>query len=245
MSDLHLEFANMPVPDVAGDVLVLAGDIHIGDNAIAWIAECAHVFKDVIYILGNHEYYGQSYWKLPSRIRDNIAGKGGLFDPLHNVHFLDNESVIIDGVKFIGSTLWSRGEYLLQYHMNDFKKITYKYPHGYGKLSVDEAYKIHQISKVWIKNAIDPKLKNVVITHHAPSFEMINQIRYGNGWMNTGYATEILPEFDSENIALWISGHTHAAYDKVISDIHSVSNCRGYYPDYLTENFNPCAVVEI
>ena len=74
MSDLHLEFADMPIPDVAGDVLVLAGDIHVGANAIPWIEQCAHVFKDVIYVLGNHEYYGQKMWKLPDAIQASLAG---------------------------------------------------------------------------------------------------------------------------------------------------------------------------
>jgi len=249
MSDLHLEFAKMPVPDVAGDVLVLAGDIHVGANAIPWIEQCALAFKDVIYILGNHEYYGQDMWKLPGKIQDSINGKGGLFDPLHNVHFLNNDSIVINGVKFIGSTLWSDGNPMLQYKMNDFSKINYKYTgsHGalYGKLSVEEAANIHQISKQLIKNAIDPKLKNVVITHHAPSFEMINMIKYGDSFTNTGFATEILGEFDPKHISVWISGHTHWATSKVINGIPSVSNCRGYVPYEPVENFNPCATVEI
>ena len=134
MSDLHLEFATMPVPEVLGDVLVLAGDIHLGANALPWIEQCAKEFKDVIYILGNHEYYGQKMWKLPNNITASLAGYSmddpkwpdaetlpkptKLFEPLTNVHFLDNECIEIDGVNFIGTTLWSIAAPILNYCMN-------------------------------------------------------------------------------------------------------------------------------
>ena len=264
MSDLHLEFGDMPVPDVVGDVLVLAGDIHIGANAIPWIEQCSQKFEHVIYILGNHEYYGQKMWKLPDKIRSSIAGYSmedpkwpgaetlpkltKLFDPLTNVYFLDNECVEIDGVNFIGSTLWSIAAPILNYRMNDFMKITYKFPgERYGKFSTQEARALHSKAKRFIQDSIKKDMKNVVITHHAPSFAMINQLRYSDQEMNSGYATEILPEFEYENydVDLWISGHTHHAIEKVINGIHSVSNCRGYVPYEPVENFNPCAMVEI
>lgn len=264
-SDLHLEFANMPVPDVAGDVLVLAGDIHLGVNAIPWIEQCSHVFDHVIYILGNHEYYGQKMWKLPDQIRGSLAGYSmddlkfpdavtrpkleKIFEPLKNVYFLDNTSVKIKDVHFHGSTLWSKPHYLLEYMMNDFKKITFKYPTGgYGKFSTQQAENKWNTAKHWLHTNIVPGQKNVIITHHAPSFEMIGD-RYKNSsdaaTMNTGYATEILQEFDPADISLWISGHTHAVMDKVVSGIHTVSNCRGYVPYQVNPDFNPMAVVDV
>jgi len=247
MSDLHLEFANMSVPDQLGDVLVLAGDIHVGENAIPWIEQCAKVFPHVIYILGNHEYYGKKLWKLPGEIRESIAGKGGIFSPLTNVYFLDNSTVKIDDVYFHGSTLWSKAHYILEWRMNDFRRITYKSPGGhYGRFTPLAATNLHFTAKNFLKDAVVPGAKNVIVTHHAPSFDMINLARYGDdAELNTGYATEILSEFNSDDINLWISGHTHHATDIIKDGIRSVSNCRGYYPSYLTEGFNPCAYVEV
>ena len=245
MSDLHLEFAPMPVPPVLGDVLVLAGDIHLGVNAIPWIEQCAQKFEHVIYILGNHEYYGQMMWKLPDKIRRSLAGYSmddpafpaavtplklnKLFDPITNVYFLDNESVTLDGVHFHGSTMWMKGHPSLKYRMNDFKKITCKYIYNqYGKFSVDKAAELHLKAKDFLHSAIVPGETNVVITHHAPSQEMVNLIRYRDDEMNSGYFAEVIHEFSPDDVKLWISGHTHAASDKVLSGIHSVSNCRGY-----------------
>ena len=60
MSDLHLEFRDNHgfIPDdVGADVLVLAGDIHLGTGALEWLHEFAHRYQDIIYFPGNHEYY--------------------------------------------------------------------------------------------------------------------------------------------------------------------------------------------
>ena len=255
MSDLHLEFADMPVPHVMGDVLVLAGDIHLGVNAVAWIEQCAQKFDHVIYILGNHEYYGNKTWKLPDQVRNSIAGYSGgddssefnkTFDALKNVYFLENETVKIDDVYFHGTTMWMNGHPSLEYRMNDFVKIKHKYPTGgYGKFSAAECALKFFENKMWLEKAIVPGEKNVVITHFAPSFEMINMFRYKDDMMNSYYATEILQDFDPYDINLWISGHTHSVYDKVISGIHSVSNCRGYKGHEIVEGFNPIAMVEV
>lgn len=257
MSDLHLEFASMPVPSPQADVLVLAGDIHTGVNAIAWIEQCSHVFKHVIYVLGNHEYYGQKTWKLPTLIQNSLSGYAmddmyklqKLFDPIINVYLLDNSSVILDGVHFHGSTLWSMAQPELMYKMNDFSKITHKYAgNRYGRFSPEAAQVLHMKAKNWLHKAIVPGEKNVVITHFAPTYEMISS-RYKNesdsDVVNTGYATEIIHEFNPTDIPVWISGHTHGVVDKVVAGIHTVSNCRGYVPYEANPYFNPNAMVEI
>lgn len=254
MSDLHLEFGEMPVPPVLGDVLVLAGDIHVGVDAMPWIEQCAQKFEHVIYLLGNHEYYGQKMWKLPDAIRSSLAGYSvdksykleKLFDPITNVHFLDNNVVKIGDVHFIGSTLWSSPDPELQYIMSDFSKIKCMYgDNQYGKFSTDKATELFKENVQFLQDNIMPGEKNVVITHHAPSTQMINTERYGENSTNTGYATDILGFFEPEDIKLWISGHTHGAYSKVIEGIHSVSNCRGYVNYEEVEGFNPEAMVEV
>jgi predicted phosphodiesterase len=256
MSDLHLEFADMPVPEVLGDVLVLAGDIHVGTNAIPWIEQCAMKFDHVIYLLGNHEYYGQKFWKLPGEIQDSLDGNSAyvngseeksikIFDAITNVHLLDNASIKIEDVHFHGSTLWSDAHPMTQFQINDFTRIKYKYANGYGKFSAEECTLLHLAAKKWLHDAILPGEKNVVLTHFAPSFQMINQMRYTDGDLNTYWATEIIEEFAGNDIKVWISGHTHSAYDKVIAGIHSVSNCRGYIPHEPVDNFNPVAIVEV
>lgn len=57
LSDLHLENEGFTIPETNADVIVLAGDIHEGTRAIPWIKE--QTDKPVIYVAGNHEYYGE------------------------------------------------------------------------------------------------------------------------------------------------------------------------------------------
>ena len=89
MSDLHLEFGEMPVPEKLGDILVLAGDIHVGTKAAPFINECAERFNEVLYLYGNHEFYDHDLLavqhQMPLLVQDNVT-------------ILDNHSTIINGI---------------------------------------------------------------------------------------------------------------------------------------------------
>ena len=128
-SDIHLELpgATFVVPELPDDketVLVLAGDIDTGHNATDFIKPLLRQFRAVIYVLGNHEFYGnrvdkvQRRWKATNEYHDNL-------------HVLDDAVVVIDDVRFIGSTLWTdmdRGNPLAemdaQQYLNDYRRIT-------------------------------------------------------------------------------------------------------------------------
>jgi predicted phosphodiesterase len=254
MSDLHLEFyhGNLPpIPEKVGDVLVLAGDIHLGDNAIPWMEQCCEKFDKVFYILGNHEFYGNKTWKLPNRIRDSINGldKEGhkLFDPIKNLHFLDNDTYKYKGVNFIGTTLWSNADPMLAYVMSDFKKITHKYAGNYGKFTPGAAAELFMKNMNFLLDSITVDSKNVVITHHAPSMASSATERYAHepDYVHTGYATDILEHFDAKDISVWIHGHTHQCADYVENGIHVVANTFGYVNYEEAPGFSWTKCVEV
>ena len=60
LSDLHLEFGPFTVEKIDRDLLILAGDIHVGEKAIDFIEKQLEI-SPVIYILGNHEFYNNEY----------------------------------------------------------------------------------------------------------------------------------------------------------------------------------------
>ncbi|MDN3686052.1 metallophosphoesterase family protein [Vibrio sinaloensis] len=94
LSDLHLEVAPMTLPVSDADVVILAGDIHSnGRKAIDWASEFP---QDVIYVLGNHEFL--HWWnncRTTSRTEKNYARKYA------NVHLLDDECIVVNGVAFL------------------------------------------------------------------------------------------------------------------------------------------------
>jgi len=107
------------------DVIVLAADIANGTDGVAWAQESYGMWKPIIYICGNHEFYGNDI-----SVTKEIAAAAA--DT--NIHFLDNGSIVIDGVRFIGSTLWAnfnnwsnlRAINFLHSKMNDYKNISAK-----------------------------------------------------------------------------------------------------------------------
>lgn len=98
LSDLHLEFAPFVPPSTDADVVVLAGDIHIRTHGVEW-AKRTFPDKRVVYVAGNHEYYGKAIPHLTDKLRACAAGS--------NVSVLDEETVTIDGVRFVGATMWT------------------------------------------------------------------------------------------------------------------------------------------
>ena len=97
LSDLHFEFAPFELPATDADVVVLAGDIDVGRRGLE-VARAAGG-RPVVYVAGNHEYYGHS---IPGLTGELVAATRGA-----GIHVLENEAVVIGGVRFLGCTLWT------------------------------------------------------------------------------------------------------------------------------------------
>src|SRR5262245_57469316 len=98
LGDLHLEFAPFVPPATDAEVVVLCGDINLGTKGLAWAKE-TWPDRPVIYIAGNHEYYRHVLPVLNHQLQEESQGS--------NVHFLENEELILGGVRFLGCVLWS------------------------------------------------------------------------------------------------------------------------------------------
>ena len=96
LSALHLTVAGMPVPQVACDVVILAGDVARPQQAMAWAKQFTVL---VIYVPGNHEYYGGSLSGTLSTLRELARGS--------QVHVLERDELRLGGVRFLGCTLWT------------------------------------------------------------------------------------------------------------------------------------------
>src|SRR5439155_12653591 len=98
LSDLHLEFGITSIPDTDADVVVLAGDIHLGREGGMW-ARRHFPDKPVVYVLGNHEFYRHSIPALTEALKRETDGS--------HIHLLENKAVELDGFTFLGCTLWT------------------------------------------------------------------------------------------------------------------------------------------
>jgi Icc-related predicted phosphoesterase len=227
LSDLHVEFGPFQPRTVEADVIVLAGDVHAGANGIRWIFQHFPT-RPVIYVLGNHEFYAENIPILTSEIKDLAKGS--------NVHVLENDRIEIDGVVFLGATLWTDfglygdvvlAEAVAAAAMMDFQKI--RVTHDYRRFRPADARRVHAQSASWLTKQIEDVRgrRFVVVTHHAPSPRSISE-RYRNDPLNPAFASNLEPLIQNSGAALWIHGHIHQHADYAIGSTRVIANPRGY-----------------
>lgn len=244
LSDLHLEFSTFEPFKTDADVVVLAGDIGKKSNGIIWARE-AFPDKEIIYIPGNHEYYGAQRGDTLTQMR--------LAAHHCNVHLLDNNELIIGGVRFLGATLWtdfslfgSDKKESAMIHgsegLNDFRLIH----EGVMLLTPARSIELHEQSLAWLtaKLATPFDGKTVVVTHHLPSPQSV-VARYKQEWLSACFASDLDHLFGKMD--LWVHGHTHDNLDYQSAGTRVICNPRGYVTYRGQENFhfNPKLIIEV
>ncbi len=237
LSDLHLEFSNYTTDfEVSGDVLVLAGDI-TGKNRVGWINETAERFNHVIFVAGNHEFYGKNM---------DIVVKHLHNDTVDNVHFLDNESVTLDGVTFHCTTLWTdfnKQDSLTMHQahglMNDYKRIRDR---NYSKLRPETVLREHLIAKLFLLDNI--KQGDVVVSHHGPTSSSIHDFYKGDR-MNGCYVSDLSELILDTKPSCWIHGHVHNSFDYMVGDTRVLCNPRGYVGHEENPDFDHNAYIDL
>ncbi len=244
LSDLHLERGIEEVPVVEADVVVLAGDIATGVNGVEWARDWAGQ-RPVIYVAGNHEFYGHS---LPGLIGDLHRAAAG-----SPVHVLENREVALGGVRFLGCTLWSDFDFdgrerresamrLCERTVSDYYVIRrdHQLP-----VSAEDTRALHLASRAWLTDRLahEHDGPTVVVTHHAPyiSWRPPEQaLRLLAG----AFVSDLSEVMASHHVDLWIYGHTHRQADLNFAGTRILSNPRGY-PNEPVADFNPRLVVHV
>lgn len=177
LSDLHLEFSTLDIDTTGVDVIVLAGDIHLGKRGMPWI-EAQSRGLPVIYVPGNHEFYKGEHSRVLRDLRAACAATS-------NVHLLDIDKITIGNVEFLGATLWTdfalygsteqdvrAAESYATRGMTDFTgAIRFETRGLFRKLQPRDTRQMHIAARQWLSNelTVPSQRKRVVVTHHAPS----------------------------------------------------------------------------
>jgi predicted phosphodiesterase len=237
MSDIHLEFnkANIlkkPYFKPMASVLIVAGDVgyptsHIFDDFFKF---ASNNWENVIYVSGNHEYYNVNSSSNPHNKNtiDQMIKK--IIDKYSNVHWLDNSSIIIDNIEYIGSTLWSHP--IKEDGLNDFMAIY----HNDRPLSRDimrlwNGEAIRAITKLIDTNNNNDVTHKCVVTHFMPmqNKDIPNSI-YGCDPILDSYFGNKLYEL-IKKVDVWISGHTHQPFQFTPDGTQTLCLCHPYgYP---------------
>jgi predicted phosphodiesterase len=252
LSDLHLERHEFTAPDVDADVVVLAGDIARGTRGVEWARSWAQG-RPVLFVAGNHEFYGHATPGLIEDLRDSAKGS--------TIRVLENDDTIIDGVRFLGCTLWTdfgvdgeagRAETmrLCGRVINDYGQITFG-PGGRAltrsnrALTPSDTRDLHLASRSWLATRLaEPHHgRTVVITHHAPLIRKrpsVPMLRALAG----AFASDLTDLMGGDRVALWIFGHTHRVASLDLRGTRVISNPRGY-PRQPVAGFDPACVIDL
>lgn len=253
-SDLHLEFGALTLENPGDvDVLILSGDILVENDLDEYVQEqidsgfarnrstmyhrffqkCSEEFKHVIYVAGNHEHYHGDFKYTLSSLKKK-------FSHLKNVHVLDKEVVTLDGIKFVGSTLWTNmnNEDPLTLHaigsmMSDFRVIKnsnrfvyrnvpiYEYDEN-GRVKLDEkGYQIQvgmkkkeEPSRFSPEDAVDENKKCFEFIKH-----VVSTVKEGEKLIVVGHHTpskqSMHPRYAHDQL---MNGGYHNFYEEYIMD---------------------------
>ncbi len=243
LSDVHLEHEDFVPPKADADVVVLAGDIHVKTRALAWIRE--HFGSvPVVYVPGNHEYYGAAIPRITDKLRDATSGT--------DVHVLDNAAVVIDGTTFLGATLWTDFELfgdpnLAMIHaseqLTDYRRVRVSPKFGKMRPRYTRSANAHAVA--WLRGALSTLDGSaIVVSHHAPSVRSLPS-EFAHDSLSPAYASRLDELVAHSNVALWIHGHVHHPSDYSIGGTRVICNPRGYGPNDLVRGFDPSMVVEL
>ena len=262
-SDLHLEFKGprFDFNSVERDILVLAGDIDLGSKADEFILNELKI-SDVIYLLGNHELYHQVVprlrWAWKGPIEKRINEEAEALGYPGRLHFLENKEAIIQGVRFLGCTLWTDFDggdlshmHFCEQRMNDYhcsimRKTDDGWAGGNVMLSAQDTYAWHRESIAFLKEELAKPFegKTVVTTHHLPSFRSCPN-RFDGSIMNYAFASDLDSFIEESGPDIWIHGHTHDNCDYKIGNTWVLCNPRGYHGHEINPGFRDDFVVEV
>lgn len=253
-SDLHLEqyFGQRaeflaqthldPHERDAESILVLAGDISSKPSQlIEFLNALNGRFSHIIYVPGNHEFYGHEM----KEWGDFVAGQLGENSSLHNPKLSFATSNVgveeIDGVRFIFTTMWADGgstafdnamvgRGLRDFYVVKVKQDNQKEPR---RFTVKDMKELHAAQKAEVGAALRSPFsgKTVVITHHMPSYRLCHP-RFGSE-INGGFASncEDILAYDHAP-DYWIHGHTHDTIDTKLWKTRILCNPKGYFQEY-------------
>lgn len=266
ISDLHIEFDTLYLKKLARrypekyqvytpsvlptdkeTILGIAGDIATKKLTYKFLKELSTRFLAVVAILGNHDYWRRDLTTWVDTMRSQLIAEG-----ITNVHILHRDSVVIEGFRFIGATLWTdfnKGDQITlnaaQTEMSDYKFMRRE---NYSRKvkPIDILGEHIKDSKFIFSFAQHTEEPTIVLSHHAPSWKSLDFDRYKvNDPLNYMYATEFGNEISHSNFLIWHHGHVHKSHNYKIYETSVICNPRGYFGKELNKNFNDQILIRL
>jgi hypothetical protein len=255
-SDLHLERNPNFQLTPAAPTLVLAGDVGCYQPGSLlkdtdWgLGRFREGWERVLYVPGNHEYDHRPWPATRDRLREAAEAAG--------MTWLDRETLVIDGVRFIGCTLWADFDLLVDaksamsqqlkardkaYRAANFYLRKYSALENGAPMLAERLRELGLEDQAWLRAQLAQPFdgKTVVVTHFAPSAHSYDP-RYGLTPGTAGFCNaldDLLPLADA-----WLHGHLHCAQDYRRGRCRVVANPLGYAAKGEQAAFRPACVID-
>lgn len=169
-------------------------------------------FKRVVFVLGNHEFWG-TYPEFALQKAEKLDAQ------FENLDVLEHRVIEIEGHRFVGATLWYPWTPVCEmewFNFNDFKRI---------KRLKNWVSHYHQRTRHFLDSTVQEG--DVVITHHLPSYQCIShKWRYASS--NCFYASHLDPLIEAAKPKVWVHGHSHESLDRELYSTRVIRNPFGY-----------------
>ncbi len=281
LSDLHLEadpgFVATPAP--GADLLVLAGDIGSyqrrkdgsvmaepdwGLRRFSPLPQFAGWPVPVLFVPGNHEYDALDVDTAHHDLRATCERLG--------IQWLERETAVIQGVRFVGTTLWSDYDALAgldgptsgrpgggvrvptETEARRARQKAFRAANFYlskmagqrgGALFDAHAMRVLGLDcQAWLREALDRPFdgSTVVVTHFAPTLHSADP-RYGLSPGTAGFCNAL---DDLLALAdLWLHGHLHCPTDLQVGRCRIVANPLGYARKNEQAGFRPALIINV
>jgi Icc-related predicted phosphoesterase len=238
LSDVHSEFHADGGRDFVRsldpegvDVLVLAGDIAVGPGIVSALSLFCERYREatVVYVHGNHEFYGADRASVVGWTREALRGNG-------NLVWLDGSVVEAGGHRFLGGPLWFRHDPAaasVKRGMSDFSEIR-----GFESWVYEENTRMLRLLESDLREG------DIVVTHHLPTHQSV-AAQYAGHPLNAFFVCDVEALIRERKPLLWMHGHTHASIDRVVGVTRVLCNPFGYAQWELNSGFEERLVVEV
>jgi predicted phosphodiesterase len=234
-SDLHFEFqrdagATLIQEFPPADVFVCAGDLCSASGLADALDLCCGAYRHVVFVAGNHEYYGSSFPVVRATLARAVRRHGG------RLQVLDHSTCTIGGQRFVGTTMWIRSTpevHARQHAINDFECIEDADP---------LVYEENARALVFLEREVTSG--DIVVTHHLPCEASVHK-KYKRSPITCFFLCDMEALIVERQPKMWIHGHTHEEVDLHIDATRVICNPFGYAGRETNPQFNSSLIVDV
>jgi Icc-related predicted phosphoesterase len=248
-SDLHVDvFPVKPITIATNvDLVIVAGDTCEGAlRAFEHLRRIVPMGIPAVMVIGNHEFYRRFIFNELAVARSQASA--------FNIHLLDDDTVILGGIRFTGAALWS--DYLIfgpesrvaamsasVSELNDHRLIGWQ-KKPWLRFRPQEAAQLHQKSKACLAKTLNTAWDGptVAVSHHAVSWSSADP-GLRSDLLTAAYVSDFSSLIETTQPDLWVHGHVHRSSDYRIGQTRILCNPHGYGNE--SPLFDGALVVEI